>query len=276
MVEFTAGYIAGAAGAVCCHPFDTLRTYQATNGLSWGATARKAVSSPGWIGRLYSGVFSQCATLGAYRAISLGVTKHLMSKVKGEPTLWQLAGASAFAGSVGALVIGPSEIVKTRAMVDQSAGSSFWAGLQREYRALRSLSAKDLACALRIIAVRDAGGNAFFMLTYEALFQAGRRRLDSGSGSTLAAAMAAGAVAGPMGWITVYPIEIYRIKLQTETQPVSPESLLARVQRFHGGKGIGGISQWWRGCPGCCLRSVIQIPITMGAFEMCRSAMTGA
>lgn len=280
-VEFGAGYFGGIVGAVCCHPFDTLRTFQATNGLSWYATARKHVKTPSCVGSLYAGVASQCFTLGAYRSLTLGVTKSIMSRFEGKPTTWQLAGASGIAGAASAVIMGPSEIVKTRAMVDQSGGgSSFWAVAQREWRALRSCSARDLAGALRIVTVRDSLGNASFMVVYETLFQTLQKKLDRGSGSTLTAAMVAGGVAGPVGWTSIYPIEIYRIKAQTEKRLVMPngsqEGVLARIQRFHGGKGFSfaGISQWFRGCPGCCLRSVVQLPVTMGAFEMCRSALT--
>ena len=121
------------------------------------------------------------------------------------------------------------------------------------------LSAGGLRCF--VSRVKNGSAPSLTLSTYEAL----QRLLTdhTGAGRVVTASIA-GAIAGPLGWIACYPIEVYRIHTQASSKRSA--GFRADITRISESGG-GGVRAWFRGCASCCLRSALQIPTTMLVFE---------
>ena len=126
----------------------------------------------------------------------------------------------------------------------------------------------QLQSACRLL-VRDCGATGVFLGSYEAL----QRLLTdhTGAGRVVTASIA-GAIAGPLGWIACYPIEVYRIHTQASSKRSA--GFRADITRISESGG-GGVRAWFRGCASCCLRSALQIPTTMLVFESLQAQTRG-
>ena len=255
MDPFPAAALAGACGVVVSHPLDVVRTKHAacsdpkTTALQIG---RDVFRSRGLRGA-YAGVLSPILSVGLWKGATLATQRRALDCLGGDRPR-DVFLASVGAGCVGAVVVTPAEVLKTRA---QCAG---WFGLAAELRGAASLSAAELARAARLLVARDGLGTGVFLGSYTFVHDALQRR---GWGVSERAAVA-GAIAGPLGWLGIYPIEIARIQMQQAPGlPATPVAAARALARRHG----LDPRFWWRGCGTCCARSVLQIPVTMMVFE---------
>jgi len=283
-MDFWAGWCGGVAGVLVSHPLDVLRTRQATNALSLRRTAQALLREPRGFFGMYRGVYSPCCSVGLEKCIALGVYKWCLGG-EASPTTSHAVAASAVAGTAAGLTLGPVEVVKTRAMTAfapaKEGRAPGWLSLLRmELCALSRLSIRDAARSTGLICLRDGYGTVWFLVPYECIKRAVQSRLPGDSASTLPA-MVAGMVCGPIGWLSIYPLEVYRIRtLQAEA--ASPRGagiraqlsvVLANVRQIHasGGGGLQGLGIWFRGFAGVSLLSCLKMPVTMAIFEGMRS-----
>jgi len=276
-------------GTLAAHPLDVLRTRQATNGLSLACTVRQVWSSSNGIIGFYSGVISPCVSVGAWKAVVLGTHKALLSGRGAEPKLRDVLASSAAAGVTGAVVVGPVDLIKTRAMTipdvhtrftgaGASGGVGLWSVLEKELTALRSVSKPELARSITILAARDLAGTPVFLGSYEVLFRMIRRRRANDSGPQISAGLAS-IIAGPSGWLACYPIEMYRIHQQSSAQgstgiASNAEGFGQWLRRLHadgGHRGWATVGRLYRGFPCRAVGSSLQIAVTMVVFESIRA-----
>lgn len=81
------------------------------------------------------------------------------------------------------------------------------------------------------------------------------------------ASLGAGAIAGPLGWISCFSIEVTRIHWQAN--PGKWPSVWHCVVDVY--RSCGGLGAFFRGLPVACVRSSLQISVTMALFEKLRS-----
>jgi hypothetical protein len=145
-----------------------------------------------------------------------------------------------------------------------SGSSSAMDTIRMEMKQLNTVLAKpggarNLFRGLYLLLLRDSYATGVFLGSYESLR---RWCLDSGH-SNLIAGLVAGAVAGPLGWIACYPIEIVRIHWQ-QADPKRWSSVVGCARHIYQ---TGGPGAFFRGLPLCCARSALQISVTMMMFE---------
>lgn len=264
------------------HPLDTLRTRQAVTGRSVRHTARELMANGAR--NLYAGVLSPCVSVGMWKATTLGLNHNLMGWLaarRGGPIselpLWQVWGAACVAGSAATGMFGPFELLKSRTMLepdfgvggvgrvgrDRGSASILKREVDMAVRIFRSEGAAGAARGLPLLMVRDAWATGFFMGSYEAT----RRVAIADAGlSPWVAGLAAGLVAGPVGWVVCYPVEVLRIRWMCTDDPRGKWGSYSNAARAIYAE--AGAKAFFRGLPACCARSALQIPVTMAVFEV--------
>lgn len=272
-MDFTAGWVGGIAGTAISHPLDTLRTLQATNRQSLSVTARKMFQGSGMLHKAFSGIAWPCMSTGAWKAIVLSSNQIYLGGDTKNPPLPKLMAAASMAGATGGLIMGPFELLKTRSMViGQMTNRVRMSPILRELQVIRSVSPKDFLRSMQLLILRDSIGFTGYFIAYEAA----KRIIESHAPAMGPAATGfiGGLLSGPLGWFTIYPIEIYRIHVQTRAQAqlasknCARDSVMGNIRAIQA-TGWGPLP-WFRGCLTCCLRASLQIPVTMGVFEYLR------
>jgi len=280
MAEFAAGWLGGVAGVLASHPFDTLRTRQAVEGKSSLSIVKRAFQVEGGcragILSLYSGIVSPCVSVGCWKASTLGANYHFrlkLSEARGlsDPSELEIKDsilAACAAGSVSAAVCTPFEVIKSLAMLRANrVGTEKNSVIQQEAKQLRDLisrpgGSRNLLRGMHIVIFRDSYATGAFLGSYEWL----RQRALQRTSSDILAGLLAGAVSGPIGWIVCYPVEVVRIHWMA-AKPKRWHSIGACARELYH---TGGVTLFFRGLPMCCLRSSVQISVTMMIYEWCK------
>jgi hypothetical protein len=234
-MEFAYGWIGGACGVLVSHPFDTIRTRQGMTGQPAAQVFRHLVQTEGRMA-LFSGIMSPCISVGTWKAVMLGTHFQIqkqMQSLRGVTSVEELSMtdvtiSACVSGSLASAFCTPFEQIKSLSMIHGNQALAADAGgprsladkvrglLAHEASKLREVLARSsggpggasplasLFRGLPILLARDGPANGWFLGTYEWC----RRRLLADGHSPTAAALGAGAVAGPVGWITCYPIEV--------------------------------------------------------------------
>ena len=277
MHDFAAGWLGGIAGVLVSHPIDTIRTRQC---VSTGGTSEWAEFRPSRLRSLYSGVFSPCVSVGAWKAVTLSTNERLKAflterrsgTAKAEPAQSDVFLAASLSGSLSSLVCAPFEQIKARAMLERPVATpansrGAWAAslqlAQREARVIWTVVReagvfRGLYKGAPLLLLRDGYSTGFFLSSYHYIKQA---LSESGRFSPTATSLAAGAIAGPIGWIVCYPVEVVRIYWQGQPGWGSYGAVVRHVYKQ------GGVAAFFRGLPACCVRSSLQISMTMTVFD---------
>jgi len=267
-MEYGLGVVSGFFGTIVSHPFDTIRTCQAVDKRSARVIALELLRTDGLRG-VYRGIFSPCLAVGFWKGAVLGTHHQLLSrfvrqrKVSGADMLpyVDVTCSACVSGALGATICSPFEMIKSRTQLG-SGGEHSKVLARREFGVLaglmRAQGLSGLARGMPLLFVRDCYATGFFLTPYEAL----RRKFVTDLGwSITASALMAGAIAGPIGWVCCYPIEITRILYQSDQKFTSYRQC---VRQIYGEFGVAG---FFRGLPTCCVRSSFQIACTMAMFE---------
>lgn len=176
------------------------------------------------------------------------------------PTLGQILLAGCASGLVSALITSPIELIKIREQMEISGqgarphpvkiAKQLWAkggiiGQQGLYRGFR------LTC------LRDLGYGPYF-LCYEVLNRLllslhGASPIDGGAASSQLSNIElaiSGAVAGVLAWLSTFPIDCVKTRVQASTQPAS---IVSAVQEVWAESGFRG---FWRGVGPTVIRAI--------------------
>eukprot|EP00929_Paragymnodinium_shiwhaense_P086518 TRINITY_DN47018_c0_g1_i1.p1 TRINITY_DN47018_c0_g1~~TRINITY_DN47018_c0_g1_i1.p1 ORF type:complete len:272 (+),score=53.00 TRINITY_DN47018_c0_g1_i1:66-881(+) len=265
MESFFGGWWGGIAGVIVSHPLDVIRMRMALTSQSMAQTCKTMLKGQGSVMTFYAGVASPCLSVGAWKSATIGL-QHVfldfrarqrgierISDLPMSDVFW----ASCFAGAASSTVLGPFELVKTRAAVTN-------AGMRDELRQLQQLGIKETYHSVKTIVLRDFFSTGVFLGVYETVQQALEKQypgIDRVTG-----AMLAGAVGGPLGWVACYPLEVLRIRQAEHRNFHIWQDFVATTRRQ-------GFSVWYRGCFICCLRSALQISSTMAVVEAIRKPL---
>ncbi|RKP10217.1 mitochondrial carrier domain-containing protein [Thamnocephalis sphaerospora] len=231
--ELVAGTVGGWAQVVVGHPFDTVKVRLQTQPnppLFRGPLdcVRKTVTREGVRG-LFKGVYSPLMGIGICNATLFSTNENFRRLLQaGDPgkelTLSEMTLAGALSGAVLALVLCPMELVKIRMQV-QYEGAGSGASAARPYtgvmdctrRTFHAEGMRGLFRGLNLTMLREIPSTAAYFGTYEALKELLiLRHPDNLQHPRTLDLLLAGGIAGQMAWVTCYPQDVVKSRMQME------------------------------------------------------------
>ncbi|KAJ2844038.1 Mitochondrial carrier protein ymc2 [Coemansia brasiliensis] len=285
--DCVAGSAGGIAQVFAGQPFDTVKVRLQTQPDMYKGTmdaVRKTLQNDGPAG-FYKGTTTPLVGVGLCVSIQFLVVEHMkrtFARINGTPsnqppvlTPLQLYTAGAAAGVANSVVSGPVEHIRVRLQVQSSGAAAQYKGpidcIRQIYSShgLGGIYKGQLPTILR-----ELNGYGMYFMAYEALVQrtmarTGKARSDLSSGLVCLY----GAAAGFAMWLTSYPIDVVKSKLQTDgfagaarKYSGSMDCLQKTIQQ----EGIKGL---FRGITPCLLRAAPANAATFIGFEMAIRAL---
>ncbi|KAJ2514788.1 Mitochondrial carrier protein ymc2 [Coemansia sp. RSA 1939] len=280
--DCVAGSVGGIAQVFAGQPFDTVKVrLQAQPDLYSGTmdAVRKTIRNDGFSG-FYKGTTTPLVGVGLCVSIQFLVVEHMkrtfaqinntpmgQSPVLSAPQLY-MAGAAA--GVANSVVSGPVEHIRVRLQVQTAGASAQYSGpLDCIKLIYRGAGISGIYKGQIPTVIREFNGYGMYFLAYEALVQ--RKMAESGlARSELSSGLVClyGAAAGFAMWLTSYPIDVVKSKLQTDgfsAESRKYSGSIDCVRKIMKQEGVGG---FFRGITPCILRAAPANAATFVGFEM--------
>ncbi|KAJ1730937.1 Mitochondrial carrier protein ymc2 [Coemansia biformis] len=281
-----AGSVGGIAQVLAGQPFDTVKVRLQTQPDVYRGTmdaVRKTVQNDGFAG-FYKGTTTPLVGVGLCVSIQFLVMEHMKRTFAqinrtpaGQPpvlTPLQLYAAGATAGVANSIVSGPVEHIRVRLQVQTAGAAAQYRGpgdcIAKIYRShgLAGIYRGQVPTLLR-----ELNGYGMYFLAYEALVQrtiqaTGRPRSELPSPLVCLY----GAAAGFAMWLTSYPIDVVKSKMQTDGfgSARTYQGTIDCVQKIIKREGVRGL---FRGITPCLLRAAPANAATFVGFEMALRAL---
>merc|ERR1711892_731472 len=257
-LDFIAGSCGGSAGIFTGDPFDTVKVLMQTQKtgnqqkyFTTFQTIRRVSTEEGFL-RLYRGLSTPLCTVALTNAVTFGVYG-IVARQWGNSSVLEVARNGAFAGFVRSFVISPIEVVKIQQQVHPSRGLrdiarevrqvAGWKGFTRGYTTTLSREPVAFCCYF----------SSFELLT--------KGRKDDNLWVFFA-----GGIAGICSWITTYPQDVIKSRVQgdgwgVKAQYTGPVNCLkVTVQE-------GGLSVLYRGFGSTTYRAFVVNAVILGVYN---------
>lgn len=276
--DLTAGTAGGIAQVLTGQPFDCIKVRLQTQPERYSGALdclKKTINNEGAFA-LYKGTLTPLVGIGAY--VSLQFATYELAKRKltvfqnSRPlTLTQYYICGALSGMSMSLLITPIELVRIRLQTqDDTAKDRFKGPKDCIQRTVRNYGMQGLFKGYWTTLIREIHGVGVYFLTYEALMKNDMKnnnynRSDVSSSKLLLF----GALAGYSMWITAYPVDVIKSRLQTDS-PTKPKyhGMLDCARKMFFNEGIGSFA---RGFLPVLVRAAPVNAATFYTYETCRA-----
>jgi solute carrier family 25 carnitine/acylcarnitine transporter 20/29 len=273
--DLFAGAVGGVAQVLIGQPFDIVKVRLQTSQQYTGAldAATQIYKNEGALA-FYKGTLTPLIGIGACVSVQFGGFHYARRAFEaqntakhGSPQLSysQYYAAGAFAGIANTVLSSPIEHIRIRLQTQPHGANRLYNG---PIDCVRKLSAHQglLAGVYRGTAVtylREAQAYGFWFTTFEYLMNAdaARNNIKRDQISTLKVAMYGG-LAGEMLWISSYPFDVVKSKMQSDGfgEAMKYKSMRDCFAKTYRAEGLGG---FWRGIGPTLLRAM---PVSAGTF----------
>ncbi|KAL0479747.1 hypothetical protein AKO1_007550 [Acrasis kona] len=264
--HFVAGTVGGVAGVVVGHPFDTVKVrIQSRPDIYKGvpSTFLKIFKNEGIKG-LFKGMLLPVSGVGFTSALCFGVygnSMNLLRKYRGEEKTKSQYFTNVFlAGSISGTILCaltcPSELVKTRLQIQDHGVKLYNGPLDCARKIYQTEGLRGLNRGMSATLLRDAGpGYGIYFLSYE--------MLKDYLGNSALSLMFAGGSAGVISWITSYPFDVIKTRMQAPTDGIRETFLQCTKRSF----AQEGWRVFFRGMNACMIRSFPVNAVTFYGYE---------
>lgn len=287
--DFIAGTIAGIAGLLIAHPFDTVKVRLQHPDLSSryhsvSHAFATIIKEERFIG-LFKGIASPLATCGFMNGLIFAAYKFFLKAQMVDdgsiPSLTQVAIAGSCCGVAMSLFSAPIELIKIRQQNMLESGLGSVSASKLIYTIHRENGFKGLFRGLTATALRDIGYGAYFF-GYEATSRflttpPAIGGSTSGQGSIpLWVLFVSGGVAGVLGWLPTFPMDVVKTRMQS-TETAEARSIMrsevttsdnpyrTTISTIQHSYRTGGAGVFFRGLSPTMLRA---IPVNMATFAV--------
>lgn len=214
-------------------------------------------ATPAWSGALLENVALLTAN-GAFQRLFLrnDEQSHSHSHSSSEPPqslgelpTWQYYLCGGLSGLVSSVALCPMEVMKVRLQF-QIGSSTFTGPLDCLAQTVRSEGIRGLYRGLLPLMSRDLPFNTIFLGSYGALCQRFADQLDTSVEELpLLYNSLSGGMAGFIGWASIFPIDVIKSRVQSDSSPKKLGSLILNIYRAQ------GIPGFYRGVSAALIRS---------------------
>jgi len=220
---FISGSVAGAAGLVVGHPFDTVKVRLQTTQLYSGFSncCKKVIAEEGFRA-LYKGMLAPMASVSLMNAVFFGVYTSVLQCIDDDidtPRIWSTYVAGTASGLLAGCISGPTELIKCRLQVS---GMSICpkAPKRGNMEVIRDIVSKDgirgLGRGLGVTIARELVSCGFYFAVYEWIIQYFRGDSKDITDLTTFHLILAGGVSGMLSWGVNYPIDVVKSRIQID------------------------------------------------------------
>ncbi|KAI9302552.1 mitochondrial carrier domain-containing protein [Cunninghamella echinulata] len=282
LIDCASGTVGGILQVLVGQPFDTvkvrLQTQSVTNPIYKGMMdcVRQTRAKEGFAG-FYKGTTTPLVGIGACVSIQfvvLEAMKRFYSPHGESLTNGQFYLAGAASGIANSIVSGPVEHIRTRLQVQtsSSAGSSglyFKGPIDAIKKIYSNYGLAGIYKGQGITMVREFQGYGAYFLAYEWLVKrsmekTGRQRTELPAHEVCLY----GASAGYAMWLTIYPIDVMKSKLQTDAFDPSQRKYHGVLDCARKTLAVEGLGGFFRGIGPCLLRAAPCNAATFMGFEV--------
>lgn len=273
--EFVAGGFGGIAGIVAGYPLDTIRIrQQSSNSGSAMNIFRRVLANEG-PSALYRGMgaplasvtFQNAMVFQIYAVLSRACDKSVDPR---EPPSYKGVALGGFGtGALQSLILSPVELLKIRLQLKQNPhmGLSTEKGpVNLAKTILKTEGLRGLYRGLTITVLRDAPAHGLYFWTYEYI----REKLHPGCRKTgqesLNTMLVAGGLAGVASWVSCYPLDVVKTRLQAQT--ISSMKYSGIVDCFRKSVEKDGYGVLWRGLGTAVARAFVVNGAIFAAYEL--------
>ncbi|CAJ1951169.1 unnamed protein product [Sphenostylis stenocarpa] len=272
--EFVAGGFGGIAGIVSGYPLDTLRIrLQNSKNGSASTIFRHMVFKEGPTS-LYRGMAAPLASVTFQNAMVFQ-TYAVLSRafdssvsLKDPPSYKGVALGGTGTGALQSLLLSPVELIKIRLQLQNAnqMTESTKGPIRLAENIWRKEGLRGIYRGLGVTMIRDGPSHGLYFWTYEYMrerFHPGCRKSGEESLHTM---LVAGGLAGVASWISCYPFDVVKTRLQSQT----PSSLKYKgiIDCFKKSVHEEGYSVLWRGLGTTVTRAFLVNGAIFSAYEV--------
>ena len=282
VTEIAAGSFSGVIQVLVGQPFDTIKVRLQSGSQAYKSTLdclQQTVRQEGSMA-LYKGTLSPLMGIAFCTSIQFSTLEEMKRRFKtmngsDSITPGQFYVAGAVAGLANSVVSGPVEHIRTRMQVQSSGSAAAYSSTLDCFKKIYSAhGVRGIYKGQATTMLREWQGFGGYFFVYEMLVQnatkgAGIRVSDLPTWKV----MLFGAMAGYGMWLPVYPIDVIKSKLQTD-------SIVPAKQRYKGfmdclrkvvqAEGAAGL---YRGFTACMLRAGPVNAATFAAYELAMNVL---
>ncbi|KAI9183566.1 Mitochondrial carrier protein ymc2 [Blastocladiella emersonii ATCC 22665] len=282
--EILAGSFGGVCQVLSGQPFDTIKVRlqtQPTPPIYSGVVdcVKKTVQADGALG-LYKGTVTPLLGIGACVSIQFAVLENMKRRFAAsnggstDLSLAQLYMAGAVSGVANSAVSGPVEHIRTRLQVQTGSNVQFKGPLDCVRQIYRGHGLAGVFKGQGVTVAREFQGYGAYFLTYEWLVQrACRAEGKSRQELPKWKIVSYGAVAGYSLWVSVFPVDVIKSKLQTDALDKANRKYSSALDCFQKTLRAEGVRGLYRGFVPCMLRAAPVNGITFLGFEAAMNAV---
>ncbi|XP_057967026.1 mitochondrial arginine transporter BAC2 [Malania oleifera] len=278
--EFVAGGFGGMAGVISGYPLDTLRIRQQhsrTGGSALGIL-RKIVAAEG-PSALYRGMGAPLGSVTFQNAMVFQIyavlSRAFDSSVAAEepPSYKGVALGGIGTGALQSLLLTPVELVKIHLQLQNIKCSSprqedgNRGPINVAKKIFRTEGLRGMYRGLTITVIRDAPAHGFYFWTYEYMREQMHMGCRKSGEETLRTMLIAGGLAGVASWVSCYPVDVIKTRLQAQSGS-SPPKYSGIFDCLRKSVREEGYSVLWRGLGTAVSRAFVVNGAIFAAYEI--------
>jgi solute carrier family 25 (mitochondrial carnitine/acylcarnitine transporter), member 20/29 len=269
MDEAISGGVGGVCGVLFGHPLDTVKARLQTAVVS-GLPPAGAAGGGRWA--LWRGVTGPLLTASSQNALCFHSYSAALGAFREDggaeprppPSLLRVYVCGCLPGLATTTLVVPVDLLKLQQQVSVGAAPST---LSLAASIVRREGPLGLYRGTRVTLLRDVPSSGVYFAAYELLNAELPRRTGC---SDTAATFVAGGAAGVLSWLSIYPLDVVKSRLQA--QPGRYSGLLDCLKRSVAEEGLGVLS---RGLTACLLRAFVVNAAIFSGVEASRTLLSG-
>ncbi|KAJ1344639.1 hypothetical protein BSLG_000162 [Batrachochytrium salamandrivorans] len=269
------------AGSIGGMPFDTVKVRLQTQSIEAPSytgvvdCASKTLKNEGLLG-FYKGTLTPLVGIGACVSIQFGALEAMKRLLAGSNkdgaqslSLPQLYLAGAVSGVANSVLSGPIEHIRTRLQIQSASNKIYNGPLDLVGKVAKQYGVSALFKGQCVTLIREFHGYGIYFSVYEYLMQRtmashGVKRSQVSSWHQLLF----GAASGYMLWIFIYPVDVIKSKIQTDSFDKTQQKYKGMIDCYSKVVAQEGFAGLYRGFWACMLRAGPANAATFAAYEM--------